>query len=852
MPFLVRFLFMLSFIAVLAAGGLAFGQSAWYEGFEGPDVSWRDAGGDVRYKILDHGRTGGAHTGQNCEWFRIAAEGGTTLNIAHDVGHPRVIEELLPTVWIRSDRPGLSISASIVMPRTIDPRTNKPLATTVVGETAYNDVGRWQQLRLADISKLVARQARALRMQLGQNVDEREAYLDAILLNIYGGPGVTNVWIDDLDIAGYVSLNGPPVGQVVSRSPKVGNLSPSNQPGAPPIATPANPPKRFDIKLSGSFLTVDGKPLFPRAIEHQGEPLSKLKELGFNAVWLKQPPPQELLEEADRLGLWLICPPPHSTRSDGSVDPEGALGPISPAFDRVLFWDLGGDLTAAELQNTRRWADQVRTADRRSSRPLICKPQADLLGYSQVGNNDMTLLIDRRPLGTSMELIDYGTWVSRQPWVALPGTPMWTTVQTQPNEALRKQIAALKANDPPRPCVSFEQMRLLTYTAVAAGSHGLVFLSASPLTAADPATRERAMSLELLNLYLALLEPWAAAGNHWAIADSSEPQVVAKVLCAGHSVRSWLLLPIWSSQGAQCVPGQSAANKVSFVVPAVPEESNAYEMTPGGLHRLPDPRVTRGKRVTFEEFSLASQVLLAHDPLVVNGLMRRSENIGQRAARLERELAVAKYNTVQAVGRQLGQPPGSAKQLAAWTESASKNLQWCDAQLAAKDYSAASLNADRAMRALRMIERFYWDRAVNNEAMRRNGISPATSPATLSFETLPLQNELRERIRSSRGPNLLPGGNFEDLNVLLQAGWQNIPGIPRGNDPGGPPLLQISADLMPQAAHGGCAGLEFEGQSHHARDSAADDRNSAGAVHLAESSGTAGPTRLRSRLGESG
>ena len=64
-------------------------------------------------------------------------------------------------------------------------------------------------------------------------------------------------------------------------------------------------------------------------------------------------------------------------------------------------------------------------------------------------------------------------------------------------------------------------------------------------------------------------------------------------------------------------------------------------------------------RVTFEEFSLTSQVLLAHDPLIVNGLMRRSENIGQRAARLERDLAVGKYNAVQAVQKQLATAAGS-------------------------------------------------------------------------------------------------------------------------------------------------------------------------------------------------
>ena len=320
MRFLARSLLPIHFLAVFAAGNLVFGQSAWYEGFEGPEVSWREFRGDVRYKVLDHKRTGDAHTGQGCEWFRISAEGGTALYITHEVGHPRVIEELLPTVWIKSDRPGMSISANVVLPRMIDPRTNKPLVTAVLGETAYNDVGRWQQLRLADLSKLVARQVRALRMQLGPNVDDREAYLDAILLNIYGGPGATNVWIDDLDIAGYVNRTGSPLGQVVASLPRAGGTAPNNSPGAQPFAAPPMLPKRFDIKLSGSVLSVDGKPIFPRAIEHQGEPLSALKQLGFNAVWLKWLPNQELLQEADRLGLWLICPPP---REDASLDPRG-------------------------------------------------------------------------------------------------------------------------------------------------------------------------------------------------------------------------------------------------------------------------------------------------------------------------------------------------------------------------------------------------------------------------------------------------------------------------------------------------------------------------------------------------
>ena len=71
------------------------------------------------------------------------------------------------------------------------------------------------------------------------------------------------------------------------------------------------------------------------------------------------------------------------------------------------------------------------------------RPVNNLRSYSRDIVN--LLLIDRRPLGTSLEMPDYGNWVRRQPLLALPGTPIWTTVQTQAGEGLRRQFAALSA-----------------------------------------------------------------------------------------------------------------------------------------------------------------------------------------------------------------------------------------------------------------------------------------------------------------------------------------------------------------------------------------------------------------------
>ncbi len=183
-----RPIFLLFILSVLTAAGTVHGQTAWYEGFEGAEISWRDAGGDAQYRILDHRRVQNeAHTGKGCEWLRVSANGGSYVYIAHDVGRPIVIDELMPSLWIKSDRSGLQLLARLVLPRTIDSKTGRPVSTLVAG-TSYTDAGRWQELRITDMPRLLARQIRSLHGQLGPNVDGREAYIDAVILNVYGGP----------------------------------------------------------------------------------------------------------------------------------------------------------------------------------------------------------------------------------------------------------------------------------------------------------------------------------------------------------------------------------------------------------------------------------------------------------------------------------------------------------------------------------------------------------------------------------------------------------------------------------------------------------------------------------------
>ena len=51
------------------------------------------------------------------------------------------------------------------------------------------------------IERLVLRQLPLLRSQLAVDVSDREAYVDLVVLNAYGGTGQTEIWIDDLEVA---------------------------------------------------------------------------------------------------------------------------------------------------------------------------------------------------------------------------------------------------------------------------------------------------------------------------------------------------------------------------------------------------------------------------------------------------------------------------------------------------------------------------------------------------------------------------------------------------------------------------------------------------------------------------
>ena len=746
-------------------------QGVWREEFNGPTVSWHPARADLPFNVSLQRRVQGAgHAGKGIEQIRLSGANGSFIYFSHAVLPARIVGELVASLWIKSDHPGLQIFGRAVLPHTLDPKTGAP-ATVLLAGTMYSHVGVWQQLRLDNTPLQLERQVRVLRLQLGPGVDSSAAYVDQVWLNLYGGPGTTDAAIDDLELAGLVE---PPAGVVV----QVANVQP-----APDAALSQHP--RHDVRLDGNVLLVDGHPFFPRIFPYRGEPLVNLVKAGFNAARLTQPPTPAILAEAERAGLWLIGPPP--LQNSGGGNNAQMVAPIGPEFEPMLAWHLGDGLTSGQLDSLVAEVRQLRLADARSHRPIICGPDTDLRPFSRQVD---LLQLSRLPLGTSLELPDYGAWLRSRPSLARPGTPFWTAVQTQLWPITREQQLLVGGAAAPAE-VDCESIRLLTYMALTAGARGIEFQSDRPLVAAPP---ELQLNLALLNNELELLEPWATIGGNISLATSTDPQVVGLVI---QTDRARLLIMMRLAKGSQHVPRPMATAPAAIVVPGVPESHEVYELTPVGLRPINHKRVTGGTQITIDEFQLTALVLLTPDPVVVNTLERRLAAMAGRAADLQRELARRELAELESVDRRLPPRPKEAPQAVEWLAKARTALADADTAMAANDRPLAYLSARKAMGPMEQYKRLRWEQAATTQT------SPVVSPLIATFDTLPAHWRFVDQLRVGRpGSNLLPTGDCESLDAMLQSGWRHFEHPQTG--------LVSRVELSPTVSHSGHFSLHLQ------------------------------------------
>jgi hypothetical protein len=655
-------------------------------------------------------------------------------------------------------------------------------------------------------TKLLRAQQVLLREQLKRDVNVTDAYIDKLILNVNGGPGDNQVWIDNLEIGPVQDAATP--------------FQPTSRP-APPSrggrGTPVTNVGPGIVEIKGDGLRVRGQPFFFKAIRWSDTPLDVLKEAGFNAVCFEAAAKKEVLQEAAAKGFLVV---PSIPLANEWSDALASAVERFTAQDNVLFWDVGGGgLAKEQARSAGMVASVIRSSD--GSHPIAMDVWD---GFQDFRTSAAGVLVGmhRWPLMTSLELGQYRDWLTQRRNLAMSGGFSWTWVQTHLPDWYTSLIydrtgvgASFKEPIGPQP----EQIRLLTYIAVGSGCRGLGFWSDRFL--ADSHTgQDRLLTLALLNKELEILEPLLMTSVKPEWIETSVPDVKAAVFRPMPGVgRGVVILPMWMGNSSQFVPAQGAVNNLKITLP-MSQALQAWQVTPGmvrpvdGLQRVPG-----GMEILIKEFDLTSAIVCTSDVNLIVQLQMAERNNRTIAAQWSHDLAVAELKKVRAVHESLDQAGHRLREGAALLARAEKSLHKTEDLWDAHRYSEAYLESQRALRPLRVLQRTAWEEATRDlfvdlrsdtprttraqaptesGALTPRGLpdsqselgtgttppsatknttleTPVTSPYAVSFYTLPRHWSFMEQIRSATvGANVLPGGDFEEP----PGGWSS-PWLPQ-------------------------------------------------------------------------
>jgi len=754
-------------------------QARVAEEFEGPEATLRPAGGDVQFRVAAHVRTTDQkHAGNTSEHIRFVAGNGSQLLFAQPVRAARVIDELQPSLWVKASRPGVQLLVQVLLPRSTSAQ-GEPISTLLQGDI-YSDTGRWQRLQVKDIAEQLKRRLRVLRKQYGPHVDAREAFVDRVVINAYTGPGWTDLWVDDLSVAGFVARQRDQRSGIPKKNGSSSRVQPlpqdSLQTGYPVHqvsgASDASRPIGPYPRLAGMSLVLGHRPLLLRAIRHRGEPLALLRELGFHAAWLAQPPDDPLLSEAQKAGIWLISPPP----SDRAM----AAGGIPRRLDSIIAWHLG----TGDADFLRRSAALIREKDLRTGRPLVVTPTSDLRSQSRLAD---AVVLGRDVLGTGLDLGAYSRWVAAQKRLARPGTPLWIRVQTELPPPIVEQAKLLSAGGSVPHAVGYKRLRALIFAGLAGGGGGILFDSTRPLSDHDPSSTQRRHALRLINIELQMLERFLAGSRVTSAADCSLPEVVGVALQAE---RAKMVLPLRTGRFDQYVLAPLTGRLHSYIVPGVPESSDVYEVTPVAIRPLRHKRVTGGVRVVLERAYTDGPLLLTGDPLLVSAATATIKQHEQQAVRLLREIAAQRYQEVAAVEQELPTGGDVGKAAANVLAEAKQSLDTAGAALSAGRLREAYRGTQAALATLARLQQVRWENL--GPASR----SSAVCGLAAQYATLPAWRRFLQLIEGASGEgNRLGQGSFENLDRMLADGWKHFQHPQAG--------VGTDVELSPAGPHGG-------------------------------------------------
>lgn len=714
------------------------------------------------------------HAGQQTEQLDVACGQGTFALLTYPLTPTAIIDDLQASLFVRCGSSEIRIGFRVVFPRALNPQTNQPISQVLFGSAARGG-GKWSNVSIASPLPLFQQQQFVLRSQYGASIDLRDAFIDAVVLSVYNGPGTIRLAIDDLRVDGAIPANlAESPDSLLAKTRNRGEifdeastrLDGRNRQGwrlsdedlADSTTMVARQESMADLDFSAKVRLQerlnDLQDTIPIWVQYNGEGLGWLRSFDLTGIVTDDPPSLSFLEAANESQLNLICPPPDYT------PPQSEWGDYSA----VSGWLLGSALGIESLDTTRELQFRMQRQPVALVRPLVLEAMEDYWTYARLAD----VIAVPAPLPTTVLNSKDAVSQIQRAFVSSHGrSNAICTLTTELAPEWFRQCAAVARAAGVRESglqrYDTLQHRMQVYRSLASGVRGWYFRSQSPLDSGDIYDIQRVSALRSSIAELRTLLPWLeSAGDPVPIPESAIPGYDGAVLpLAGNDL---VVLYATGSSDQAVVPAPSSS---SILIPINTPNGvgQAFRVSNGRVEPLRSEASENGKFAVLENPGFVELIVLTGDEQTIRFLddsIRRNAgvmaegryDIASQLVRLSQQLMVA-----------MRLPPESTE----WNsiKRAEVDLRAALYQMQRREFSQSMEAAERASLAAQRVIRRSWENAMTQFS------SPQDSPFLTTPLSLPLHYEL-SGVLSQRSWSIAnwPAAECEDLQRMTDEGFQ--------------------------------------------------------------------------------
>lgn len=573
---------------------------------------WNLSESDCEARLIDQGHlASGGIEGGSCETVTMVTGHGTEALLIYPIEPVLPIDDLHANVSLMSAKQGARIGFRVRYPFLRDKETRRAASVIVYG-ASYQSPGEFASIGVGLIEKPLRLKNVALRNEYGSAADLSDPYVDGIIVNVYSGPGKTSVRLDELRVGGMVPVDAGVV---------TGNARGNDGPGGE-IAS-RRPSAAEDGVNLGQRTTNRYRTAFPvgkviRILQHNGEPLSWVRSLGFDAVLLAEPPDSAILSEAIRSQMLIYAPPP------SSPDPK-----LDAMLEPVAGWYIGSGaaMDSRHIEQTKIDSKRLRGWPDRWRRPLIGAPSESWRHYAplldgivddlpprvrglQAGEEVAQMVVMRNQIGDRAESA--------------------VAIQSMPPPSLVGQIESIAdAIGSPRPTgFRWHSMWLQTMRSLETTPSAILFRSTRSLASGSPLDSQRSMALSYINRMIATLSPWIAKATPTSPPIiTGAPYQAARLTFDSTEV---LIVTSTASRGSEILSGDGAVIDI-HLTPADATKT-VWRLTHFSAERLQLEMSETGARVQIVSPDAAEILVLSSDPAVGGQFGRSAQRYARQAA----------------------------------------------------------------------------------------------------------------------------------------------------------------------------------------------------------------------------